>query len=94
MNKSRLTIIFIFTSIVILSVVQTVISNTLSTSGVLLSKIDTDIASLQTENTLLSEKLFTASSLTAIDAKASQLGFVEDKSTYVVTSTLPMAMRQ
>lgn len=94
MNKARLTIIVIFAVIILLSVVQTVISNSLSTSGVSLSKIDSEISSFQTENIVLSEKLFTETSLTTIDAKATQMGFIEGASPYVVTSTLPLAIRQ
>lgn len=94
MNKSKFVIFFIILLILILSVVQTVVSNRLSTSGVLMDKIEREISYLKTENTLLYEKLFLTSSLTAIATKASDLGFVEEKSQYVVASSLPLAIRQ
>ena len=94
MNKLKFTIIFIIISILILSVVQTVISNTLSTSGVLLGKIDKEINYYKTENLKLSEKLFLASSLSTIASQASSLGFVEGKSQYVITTSKTLAIRQ
>lgn len=94
MNKSRFVLIFIAISILALSVIQTVMSNGLSTSGVLLNKISEEINFYKTENTILSEKLFLAASFKSIVSKASSLGFVEGKSQYVVTSSLPLAIRQ
>ncbi len=92
--RSTPIIIFFISAIIILSVVQTIVSNRLSTSGIALGKIEDQIRSLKMANAILGERLFKASALTTIVSKASELGFVEDKSQLVLTKTLPLALKQ
>ena len=76
-----------------LSVIQVVVSNRLSTTGPLFSKIEEETNFYKKENLLLSEQFLTASSLNNIALEAKALGFVEGKTKFV-TASLPLALRQ
>ncbi len=93
MKRFRLLITFLVLIIVFLSIVQVVVSNRLSTTGPLFSKIEGETNFYKRENLLLSEQLLTASSLNSIASKAENLGFVEGKTKFV-TASLPLALRQ
>lgn len=80
--------------IIILSVVQIVISNAFSTDGIALGNMQGKIASLERENMILKEKVYTMSSYTSIADHATQEGFVENKSTLVLGGVQPLAIRQ
>lgn len=101
MKKSGIIILFIASTIILLSIVQTILSNTLSTSGVLIDEINRETQVYKTENAIIKEKLFSQSSLTNIASKAMELGFAEsksqlvvNKSDLVVTTSLSLAARQ
>lgn len=94
MKKPALITIVLLLTVVMLSIVQTIMSNSLSTSGILLSKIQEENHFYKSENITLSEKLLAESSLTNLASKASELGFVENKSQFVLKSSLPLAIRQ
>lgn len=94
MKKPIFLIILAIFVIVILSVVKTVVSGKLSTSGVSLSKIEEEISSYKTQNLILREKLLAVASLNSISSKAALLGFVEKKSEFVLTKPLPLAIKQ
>lgn len=87
MKKSVVTILFIASAIILLSIVQTILSNTLSTSGVLIDEINKEVQAYKTENAQIREKLFSEASLTNIASKAEGLGFREDKSHLVLTTS-------
>lgn len=93
MKKSAFIILLVFT-ILILTIVKTVLSNMLSTSGVSVSKISREVQAYKTENAQIREKLFLRASLTNIAFKAEGLGFTENKSQLVLTKSLPLAARQ
>lgn len=94
MKKSNLFLSAVIFTIIFLSVVQVVISNRLSTSGIELSKLNEQIKSYKKENYILSEKLLIATSLTKIASNASRIGFV-DKSEHVYLNTsLPLAVKR
>lgn len=78
--------------VISLSIVQVVVSNNLSTTGVELAKIEEQIATYRKQNTVLQEKLLMASSLTIIASKAAEMGFVEEKSR-IFLQTSPLAVR-
>lgn len=82
------------TIILVLSVVQVVVSNILSTTGITLSHLEDEIRVLKKENSALSEQVLTASSLTRIASSASELGFVDSKSYVFVTAPLPLAQKR
>lgn len=77
-----------------LSLVRAVISNRISTSGVELSKTQRDLKAYKTENLILSEKINQLSSLTYIFEKATKSGFTQSKSSFAISSTRPLALKQ
>ena len=93
MKKASLIISLDIAIIVFLLVVQTVISNRLSTGGLMLEKIQEQIHSYRVENTILSEKVADASSLTQISRDIYKLNFVENKTAFVLTKSQPLALK-
>lgn len=81
-------------TIVFLSVVQIVVSNRLSSTGLVLSKMQQDIADYKRDNTLLSQKLLEETSLTHIASMAAKLGFVETKAQVYVQTAMPVAINR
>lgn len=94
MKKPKLFIATLVIIMIFLSVVQVVVSNSLSTTGQMLGKLDKEIQSYKKENTLLKEKLLSVSSLTNVASEAAHLGFVENKSNVFLTAPLPLAVKQ
>lgn len=88
--------IIFFTSVimmvVILSVVQVVVSNSLSTTGIELSKIQKKRAFFARENAILRERLLTSSSLIYVASRAGELGFVEEKERMFINQAIPIAI--
>ncbi|KKP81112.1 MAG: hypothetical protein UR81_C0006G0002 [Candidatus Levybacteria bacterium GW2011_GWB1_35_5] len=93
MKKSVLLIFVLVLTVSVLSVIRTYVSNNIATSGVTLSLIEEEVASLKTENAVLSQKLYESSSLTNVASKASVLGFVDSQTSFVLNSGLPVAKR-
>jgi hypothetical protein len=94
MRKPYILIIFLLGLIVALSIGKTILQNTLSTSGIFVSKIEQEIASYKTQNIILSEELLAASSLTNIAQKAKQAGFVDENTMIVFKASKPLAIKQ
>jgi len=94
MKKPISLIFLVIFMIIILSIIKTVVSGRLSTSGVSLSKIEEEINNYKTQNIILREKLLTVSSLNNIVSKATLLGFVEKKSEFILSKPLPLAIKQ
>lgn len=94
MKKPALLIIVLISLISVLSLVRIFISNNISTSGIILGKIEEEVKSLKIENSILSEKLYTASALTNVSQKAYDLGYREEKTDLVLTQKLPIAIKQ
>ncbi len=91
MKKPALLMTISIILILVLSIAKTVVSNRLSTSGALLSQTLGELNYYKTQNMILREKLLTLSSLTNISSKAGLLGFIENKSEFVLTKPLPLA---
>lgn len=94
MKKPAILIILLIVTVVALSIFKTFVSNKISTSGTVLGAIEEKINYYKTENALISEKLYTLSSLTSVSEKADKLGFVDEKSTFVLTNPVPIALKQ
>jgi hypothetical protein len=94
MRKPALIISSLIFLVLVLSVVKIFISNQVATSGVLLGKIQEEADSYKTENILLSEKLYTKSALTSIDRQAENMGYVEQKTDFVLNGQMPVAFKQ
>ncbi|MBI3985190.1 MAG: hypothetical protein HY344_04650 [Candidatus Levybacteria bacterium] len=93
MKKSVLLITILIVAVMILSVIRTYVSNNIATSGVTLSLIEEKVSVLKTENAILAQKLYESSSLSNVASKASTLGFVDSKTSFVINSGLPVAKR-
>ncbi len=93
MKKPVIFIVINIAIIVGLSIVQVVVANGISTSGIELSKVQQQIGELKRSNAMLHEQILTASSLTSIASIASSMGFEEEKSPLVISSPLPLARR-
>lgn len=78
--------------VLLLTFVQIIVSNNLSTTGVVLGSLEDQINQYKKENAILREKLLTESSLTIISQKAEKLGFADSKTT-VVLSSVPIALK-
>ena len=94
MKKPALFIGFLILVILILSIVRIYISNGVSTSGIVLGKIEEETQNYKLENSLLSEKLYTLASLTEIDSKAESMGYTDKRSDYVISSQQSVALKQ
>jgi hypothetical protein len=84
----------LFLIIVLLSIIQVVVSNRLSTSGIILGKIEENIRNYKTENAALAERFFLVTSLNSISSRAAVLGFVKEKSPLILTTSDVVAVRQ
>lgn len=93
MNKPFIILILSIFSVIILSVVQVVLSTRLSTRGVDLANIQSDLEMTKKENSILSEKLLAVSSFDHIASQAAELGFVAKYDEYHVSSSFPVALR-
>lgn len=93
MKKPALIITFTVIIVLFLLMAKILVANSLSIGGVQLSKIERQIRSYQIENALLKEKVVLSSSLTHIASKAAKLGFVENKSTFALIKSQPLAKR-
>ncbi len=94
MRKPALVIGFLVIVILALSVIKTFASNRISTSGQVLGAIGDKINFYKTENTLLSEKLYSLSSLTNLLSQANSSGFVKEETSFVLTNPIPIALKQ
>ena len=92
-KQTKLLITVITCIIVVLSLVQVILSNSLSTTGIALARLERDVQNYQRQNVLLREKILTESSLTKIVSKAAVLGFSKGKSQIVINGSVPIAAK-
>lgn len=93
MKKSTAVLTFLITATLVLLVARAFVANKISTSGILLSKINDEIKVYKTQNSNLREDLFLKSSLTNISTQASKLGFVKQKENLIL-APLPVALKR
>lgn len=93
MKKPYFIIIFLLGLAVSLSMGKAVLYNTLSTSGVLVSKAEGEINFYKIQNSILSEQLLMASSLTNILEKAEQSGFINENTLMILKTSKPLAVK-
>lgn len=94
MKKPIVCVIFLAMVIFNLSLLQVVVSNRLSTTGVVLGTLQDEIQKYQTENTILSERLLVATSLNTIASAAAQVGFSEAKAPIVLGNPIALAQKR
>ena len=93
MKKQNVFLSSVIVIVIILSVVQVGVSNSLSTTGIVLSRLEQDIHFYKKENSVLREKLLLLSSLTQVASKAASFGFVVEKAPLFVSKSLPVAVK-
>lgn len=93
MKRPVLFISTMILTIIALSVVHVAVANNISTTGVNLSKLQDELDNYKRENAFLHEKILELSSLTYINEKAEEKGFVASKGDYYVSTPLPLAKR-
>ncbi len=93
MKKPLLFIGFNFIVITILSLIQVVVSNNISTTGIELGKLQDEISLLKKQNIVLREQVLISSSLTNIASRASEMGFKDSSSPLVISRNTPLARR-
>ncbi len=79
--------------IILLTFIQIIVSNTLSTTGVTLGKLEDQITYYDKENQVLKENLLAESSFAVLFSKAQNLGFIPEKSNVVLSNSLPLALK-
>ena len=95
MKKPALIITFLIALIIVLSVINAVVHNRLSTSGVFVGELEEQISFYKTQNAILSEEFLTSSSLTNIADMASELGFTNKNQPLLVLKTSkPLAVKR
>jgi cell division protein FtsL len=92
MRKPIVFIILIITIVITLSIVQVTVSNSLSTTGIELAKIEEKITFYKRQNAILHEKVLVASSFTTIASKAAEMGFI-DKQSRLFLPNSPLAVK-
>ncbi|MEK7572878.1 MAG: hypothetical protein AAB531_00480 [Patescibacteria group bacterium] len=93
MKKPISVLIIIVLCIVGLSIMRVVVSNGISTSGIALDQIQTDIAYYKIQNINVKQKLLSISSFNYVASKASSLGFGESKSIISLNKSIPLAKK-
>jgi cell division protein FtsL len=93
MKKPRLILLILFTVTIILSLIKIFVINNIATSGILLSKVQEEVNKYKLENSEISSKIYSLSSLTYINSKARELGYTEDFRQLVLTNQ-PVAFKQ
>ncbi len=79
--------------VILLALGRVVVSNRISTSGIVLGKLNDQMQSIRVQNDLLEEKLLSMSSLTNLASEAAKLGFTEKRESFVLSNPLPIAQR-
>lgn len=83
--------------VVVLVVLEILWSNTLAGSGKHVTSVDLEILSLREANEQLSHQIASASSLSTIALRATQMGFIEPEARQFVmigSETLPVALNR
>lgn len=93
MKKYNTLLLFLFITIIVLSVVRIAVSNAFATDGIALSTFQNEVDRYQKENMILREEYYSNASLTHIASAAASLGFVPDNSTLFL-GNLPVALKQ
>jgi cell division protein FtsL len=93
MKKPVLFIVTMILTIIGLSIVHVAVANNISTTGVNLSKLQDELDTYKRENAFLHEKILELSSLTYINEKAEQSGFIASKGDFYFSTPLPLAQR-
>lgn len=93
MKKPIAILIGLSCMVVALAVVRITLVNSISTTGITLVEIQSQIADYEKENMLLQEKYLQAAAYTNIEKKATKLGFTSSNTALNLAAPLPLAKR-
>lgn len=91
MKRTKLLLGGLIGIILLMGVTQAVASNRISTAGIELGNLQTELKTVKRENTLIREKILTISSLTRLASRAGEMGFVEGKQAIYISSPQQVA---
>jgi len=94
MKNPKNILITLVALLILAAIGKIVVVSSSTTNGTQLSKLQSDIDSLDTQNTILKEKLLGLTSLHTIASEAATMGFVEPKNTYYITSSTHLAAKE
>ena len=94
MKKSALLVTSLIGVIIILTFVKVVLYNRLSTSGVFVSNVESEVNLYKTQNAILEEQLLNVSALKTISEKAEKLGFVKGSKVMVLKTSQQLAVKR
>ena len=94
MKKPALLIMSLTILIIALAIVRTFVANNISTSGVVLGRLEEKVEQYKLENSVLAEQLYSLASLTNISQKAYDLGYSDETSDLVLTQNKTVALKQ
>lgn len=80
--------------ILILSVIQLLVSNKLSTDGLMLTNLEQEIDSYRQKSMLLSEEITKSMALTQLSSKAAELGFIKEGRILSISGVMVVALNQ
>ena len=83
----------LFLFVVILLLTQIVVSNMLSTTGVKLDSLQSDIIKYHKANTHLREKVLSDTSFRNVASSAAEMGFIDVKTNVYISNQLPITRR-
>lgn len=93
MKKPMILLGGLFGIVVVLSIVRISLVNSISTTGVELVDLQTQVDEVKKQNELLKEQYLQAASFTTIEKKAKEMGFAPAKSHLNMAAPLPLAKR-
>ena len=93
MKRSLYLFSSLVTVIITLTIIHVVVSNMLSTTGIELEKLQTDLVKYKKENGIIQEQVLDQSSLSHIASAAATMGFINEKTPVVIEAPLPLAKR-
>lgn len=94
MKKPLIILTFLFVTIGALVLVRSVVSASITTSGLELSQINEESSELRTKNAILRKDIFSLSSLISISDRAVKVGFVDSSSVFSVSSKQTIALSE
>lgn len=93
MKRPYKLIFLIMIVIFALSIVRVGLENSISTTGVELSGLQSKVQAFKRENSILQEKYLEDSSLTHVASAAAEKGFVLAKNQVYLSAPLPLALK-
>lgn len=93
-KKIKFVVKSLYFLVFILCALQILVSNSLTSSGEKISKINNESEKLRYENKLLEEDIAKINSIYVLTSKAKEIGFVKSTTTMVISPMVPIAQNR